>query len=447
MSHASGLAAAIRGATESETFDLAGQNTSTITTNITNAFQTSLPISDMIRVTFVTGAGKLARQKYDENAAKAVTSALRDLGFEEDRGASCIKECAGSFKLQHDTGKNLKTVVVFPRIQDENSNDGSGDGDNDQGGSSSGVGGSASFLPKGSPKEMIALASKTVFESMVKSRCQTWSQKKGCMAAIGEIKTTLETLEQKLLQGNPLADAEQTFYDQVSSTVLEEKQAYVKDLMQHQVDDGLIMAKEKVQLLSQVTERLETISKEIADAEKNKQAKKVEKLKSAKEKATTRKDKLSNLSPKPPPPLKHHAEIFQLRSELKPLLELEEGAKGRLLSVKETQSLARKDEILDEIASFEEKSRGWFEEDDIFQSRIDACNAAWASQSKSSKKGPKKAAPTSGAGSSKTSAWVTASTARPKSAVAKNTASQNKKTGGKGASGVFAAMMMDSDSD
>lgn len=333
---------------ESDTFDLAGQNTSTIGTNITQAFETPLPIQEMIRVTLVTGAGKLARQKYDENAAKAVTSALRDLGFEEDRGASCINECAGSFKLQHDTGKNLKTVVVFPRIQKEAASE-----EQDDGGSNVTSTASASIFPKGSPKELIALSSKNVFEGMVKSRCQTWSQKKGCAAAIAEIKAVLESLEQKLLQGSPLLDAEQALYDQVSISALEEKHAYVKEQMHQQVDDGSITSREKSQLLSQVTERLETISKELAEAEKNSQSKKVEKLKGVREKAEARKDKLTKITPVAPPPLKHQAEIFQLRSELRPLMELEDGAKGRLLSVKETQSLARKEEILREIASLE----------------------------------------------------------------------------------------------
>ena len=48
---------------------------------------------------------------------------------------------------------------------------------------------------------------------------------------------------------------------------------------------------------------------------------------------------------------------------------------------------------------------------------------------------------------SKTSAWVTTSTARPKSGPAKSATAQKNKTGGKGSGGVFAAMMMDSDSD
>jgi len=270
------------------------------------------------------------------------------VGFEEDRGASCVKECEGTFKLQHDTGKNLKTVVVFPRIGGSASGDG-----NDNGDSLAGSDAPASMFPKGSPEEMIALSSKNVFESMVRSRCQTWSQKKGCATALGEIKAVFESLDGKLLQGNALTDVEQTFYDQVSVNALEEKQTYVKDQMVHQVDEGSITNEEKVQLLSQVTERLETIAKEIAEAEKKDQPKKVEKLQGAKEKAEARKDKLSKISPKPPPPLKHQAEIFQLRSELRPLLELEEGSKGRLLSVKETQSLGRKDDILEEISNLE----------------------------------------------------------------------------------------------
>lgn len=148
---------------ESETFDLGGQNVTTITNNVTAAFTDPLPTSEMIRITFVTGAGKLARQKYDPDAAKAITSALRVLNFEEDRGASCVKECAGSFKIQHDTGKNLKTVVVFPRIT-ENSTGGNEDGN----ATSDDAAGSRSIFPEGSAEEKIALSSKAVFENMVK---------------------------------------------------------------------------------------------------------------------------------------------------------------------------------------------------------------------------------------------------------------------------------------
>lgn len=300
----------------------------------------------------MTGAGKLARQKYDENAAKAVTSALRELGFEEDRGASCVKECAGSFKLQHDTGKNLKTVVVFPNIDTaEASNvESEGGGDNHARGNDKGV---RPFLPQGSAEEMIAMSSKGVFENMVKSRCPSWSQKKGCMAALSSIKNLLEDLDQKLLSGTPLSDSEQSFYDSVSVSSVDEKQAYVKDLMHSQVDDGIITSQEKTMLIGQVNERLHALSKDIITAQEEGKSKRVEKLKGMHEKLEKRKEKLEGIVPKGPHRLKHESEITKLRAEMQPLLDIETGAKGRLLSLKETQSLARKDEILEEIAELE----------------------------------------------------------------------------------------------
>ena len=273
------------------------------------------------------------------------------LGFEEDRGASCVKECAGSFKLQHDTGKNLKTVVVFPKVEsaEDGKIDAGGDVDNAGGHS----GGGAPLLPQGSPEEMIAMSSRGVFENMVKSRCPSWSQKKGCITALSSIKNLLEELDGKLLSGTPLTDTEQTFYDSVSVSTIDEKQAFVKDLMHGQVDDGIITSQEKEMLVTQVSERLQTLSKEIATAQEEGKPKRVQKLKEMTEKLETRKGKLERIEPKGPHRLKHEAEIAKLRSKMQPLLDLEGGAKGRLLSLKETQSLARKDEILEAIAELE----------------------------------------------------------------------------------------------
>ena len=74
---------------ESETFDLGGQTAATIERTISDAFGNGssgayefplIASGSMIRLTFVTGAGKLGRAKYDDGAAKAVTSTLRALG-------------------------------------------------------------------------------------------------------------------------------------------------------------------------------------------------------------------------------------------------------------------------------------------------------------------------------------------------------------------------------
>lgn len=433
MSAISGLAASIRAATESETFDLGGQNVSTITNTIQAAFADPLPLQEMIRITFVTGAGKLGRAKYDDGAARAVTSTLRDLGFEDDRGASAVLECAGCFKLQHDTGKNLKTVVVFPHVDGESTT-----GDVEGGMESLSMGGGP-VLPESSPEHSIAFASQNVFERMLTSKCQTWTQKKGAITAIDTIKTKLEELEQKLMTGTPLSDPEQSFYDAVSATVLEEKLAFVKGELQQQVDDGKLTVGERKALLEQVSERLSHLAEEKGQAETDGKAKRVQNLTNAIAKAEERKEKLEKIVAKSPPPLKHEADIEKLRKELGPLLPLEEASKGRLLSVKETQALGRKQELDDEIAQLEEASRGWFEEDESFQSRARASDMAWMAKIKRAAK-TKKGSKTGG--SKPVSSWSTPGMSK-KPAGTKKAAAKPKAKG----SSVFAAMMMDSDSD
>lgn len=373
MTSVSGMAASIRAATESETFDLAGNSPSTIATTIQSAFSTPLPLESMIRITFVTGAGKLGRQRYDDNAAKTVSSTLRDLGYVDDRGASCVNACAGMFKSQHDTGKNLKTIVVFPMITEGGGDDAGGDGGYGMDGMSLK---GPPLLEEGSPKEMIAMSSSNnTMERLITNKCQSWSQKKACLAIISELTTMLEELDKKLLSGTLLTDAEQEFYDSISMDSLERKNAFVKDEMKKHVDEGIITRNEKEKLMSQVNDKLTALNSDIETAINEKKPKKVNKLNIQKEKLTERLQTLDNIVPKPPGPLKFQAQIQKLRKEMQPLLKLESQTKGRLLTLRETTTLARKDEIEEEIWNLEDKSRGWFEDDEDFQIRVDASRA------------------------------------------------------------------------
>lgn len=406
----------------------------------------------MIRITLVTGAGKLGRQKYDEGAAKAVTTALRELGYQEDRGASCVRECAGSFKLQHDTGKNLKTVVIFPYIIVQ-STDGGGNRSGSTNSQSTGSSSSPLF-ESGSPDEMIALSSMNIFENLVKSRCPSWSQKKGCCTAIDRIKTLITEMETKLLQGTVLDDTQQEVFDAVSVDSLDKKYGIVKDMMHHQIEEGGITDRERKQLLAQVTDRLEAIDMDLEAAKTEQKPKKAEKLAQAKGKLEERKAMLSKTTPTQPTPLKHQSKILELRKELVPLIALQQGTKGRLLSLKETQSLARKDEIENEILKLEQDSRGWFEDDDAFQDRVERCRALGKVQAKTAKKavGP---ASTNTSGGNRASGggsnpWTSTSTIKPRTSKASTTTTTTSTTATKkkasGTGGVFAAMMLD-DSD
>ena len=436
---ASGLAASIRGSTESDTFDLAGQNPTTVTTNITQAFKDPFPIDDMIRITFITGAGKLGRQKYDEGCAKAVTSSLRALGFDEDRAASCVRECAGLFKLQHDTGKNLKTVVVFPNIREAFA-------DGDDGGENNTSDNGSTLLKRGSPEEMVALSPIAMFSNLVKNRCHSWSQKKGCNAAIADIQRLISNIEERLLEGVVLDDNEQALYDTISVDDLKEKHNFVKEAMQKQVEDGAITAEEQKQLLTQISDRIEMIDSELEVLKDQKKPKRVEKLTSMKTKVEQRKAMVTKISPKAPMPLKYQNEILELSRELVPLNKLEDSNKGKLLTLKETKSLARKGEILEEITELENDSRGWFEDDASFDVRVKKSRASGKQQAS---KAPSKKSGGSTKKSTSSSAWTTSasSMARPKAkSYGKIGTAKKKKASGGG--GVFAAMMMsDSDSD
>jgi hypothetical protein len=97
----SGLAKQIRSQDESvNEYDLAGMNEAQASSLVKDAFGSPIEGKEPIKVTFVIGAGKLARQRYDDNLSKYLSAALRELGYEEDRAASLCVECMGTFKSQ-----------------------------------------------------------------------------------------------------------------------------------------------------------------------------------------------------------------------------------------------------------------------------------------------------------------------------------------------------------
>mmetsp|Transcript_16712 Transcript_16712/g.25447 ORF Transcript_16712/g.25447 Transcript_16712/m.25447 type:complete len:591 (+) Transcript_16712:105-1877(+) len=360
-----GQAARIRSCTESETFDLAGQSVATITTTMEAAFGTpflSSEQAEMIRITFITGAGKQARSRYDPAAAKTVTSILGNCGYVEDRGASCVVESAGCYKMQHDTGKNLKTIVVFPELVVNNRLT---DDANEQT--------STSLLPKNSPVYKIAIASMNVFPVMLERECPSWSQKKTCLESIQMMQQLLQELEQNLLKGKPLSEAEQDFYDSVA-VQLDDKEALVKQELATHVEEGKVTQYEKEFLLEQNATRIQ----ELKAAGKSTT------------KATERKALLEAITTvQPPLPLKHHNKLGKLYKELAPIQHLSSDS-GKLLSLKETKALVRKEEVLQEIQHLEETSRGWFEDDDTFEIRVQTSHEVFRKQFPSSTKGSKK---------------------------------------------------------
>mmetsp|Transcript_32826 Transcript_32826/g.49510 ORF Transcript_32826/g.49510 Transcript_32826/m.49510 type:complete len:608 (-) Transcript_32826:8-1831(-) len=363
-----GLAARIRSCTESETFDLAGQSTATITTTMEAAFGSPFSLKEMIRITFITGAGRQARQKYDAAAAKTVTTALQQCGYTEDRGASCVVESAGCYKLQHDTGKNLKTIVVFPKIMTKNNGGGDDNNDEDE---------SNVLLPKNSPVYKIAACSMNVFPVMIQRECPSWSQKKTCLESIHMMQQMMNEIEQSLVHGKPLSTAEQDFYDS-TAVQLDEKEGLVRREIALHIEEGKVTKYEKDALLEQNAARIQSLKQEGNQKALNK--------------ALERKALLESMTTvQPPHALKHHNLLGKLYKELAPIQHLDSNS-GRLLSLKETKALNRKEELLEEIQQLEASSRGWFEDDEIFELRVQASRQVFQQQY-AAKLGSKKGAP------------------------------------------------------
>ena len=95
-------------------FDLGGYTKDQVITLVTTAFKEPLDLKEMLRFSFVIWNNQ-NKAKYDKDLMKNLTSALRDIGFEDNSGASLDFSCGGNYKYQHDTGLNIKVIHVFPR--------------------------------------------------------------------------------------------------------------------------------------------------------------------------------------------------------------------------------------------------------------------------------------------------------------------------------------------
>ena len=380
--------------------------------------------------TFIVGGGKLSRSKYDPKCGQVVTAALSTLGFVEDRGASCVNECAGCFKSQHDTGKNIYTVVVFPRIEllVSTASSGSHDGDDDD-----------DLIPTNSPGYKMAVAPLTTFKNLLSTYVPTYLEKKACQQTLDGLLELEQAIESKMMNGNPLDSAEQSFYD--SACDLREKHSHVQKEASKHVEDGRLTAGEKDYILELNENRINTLMSEKSSAAT------AERLK----KALARKQQLQKISPvnseQYPPPLRYEANIRALRKKVMPLCAIEDNAKGRLMTLAETRAVTEKEELETEIAHLEEASCGWFEDEESFTARVEASRTKFASQFGKSKRGgggiSSGRARTAGSkGNEGVSKWILPGE-KPKSRWGEVAAGGKKKAKG---GAVFSAMMMDDSS-
>ncbi|CAM9495913.1 unnamed protein product, partial [Hapterophycus canaliculatus] len=108
-----GLSKHIRALGISETYDLAGFGEAQTKDLVRDAFSQPIQATEPLRFTFLIGGGKTQnRQRYDTDLGRYLSAALREVGFSEDRTATALMECQGTYKSQHDTHKGIRTIQV-----------------------------------------------------------------------------------------------------------------------------------------------------------------------------------------------------------------------------------------------------------------------------------------------------------------------------------------------
>lgn len=369
--HRGGLIGQIRALTESDQFDLANYTEPRIKDLLQSSFSTPLTnVKSMIRVQFIIGGGKLVRQKYDDEMIKWATAALREIGYTEDKSAAETLDSQGTYKHQHDTGQNLKYLIVYPRVTlavEKSADDSAGD------------------KKRLTAQEMIRICELGTFKDMVASKMVSWRQKKGCLKCIQDFQAEFAAIEAKLVSGQLLNAEEQDFYDTDKGN-LTEKAAYLQGEIKSMVEGGRLTASEKAELIKTLDGNLQTFASE-RDA-KVKESKPTKALDEKIAAVTAKKEAVSKLAPITHK-LKYSDEIKELYMKIFPLQALEDKARGVSLTLKELQTVEGKKDFEQSIAGYEDASRGWFEEEDDFKSMCESLQKEAKAVYDKNKKPPK----------------------------------------------------------
>lgn len=370
----------------SEEHDLAGAMTEVQARDLIKAaFSDSS--AKAIRITFVVGGGKLVRSRYDVDLAKWLTSELRALGYEEDRGAALGS--AGVWKHQHDTGANLMYLHVFPKLAAAGGSGAAagGAGSAAAGGAGSGSASAAAASPAlvaGTPENTVLTCPQEQFKKAVASRVVSYAQKKRLHAFLADFVKRLEAHEATMVtSAKPLPPDAQAEYELCGKDDLAEKAAWLQGEMKAAVAAGALTAAEKEKVIASMEERAAAIKAELTAAAapggKALSEAKQTALRAAGADVAERRAALA-AAPAVTHPVRNIAEIVGVLRSLEALDRLQRNIKaaGRLATVAEATELGRRLDLEPRLEELKAEARGWFEADDEFKTRLDAAVKAAA---------------------------------------------------------------------
>lgn len=357
----SGLAGEIRSAISSEQYDLGGYTEPRAKDLIISAFGKPLTApTEMIKCTFVVGGGKLVRAKYNDDLTKWIVSALREIGYTEDRSAAETFDSQGTYKQQHDTGQNLKYLIIYPHVTCANQKQGGDNNDNNNNNN----------IPKidmKSPEYIVRVCEVATLKEIVSQNVISYRQKKKLLKILQSALEEFKQIEAKLISGIQLNPIEQSIYDSNSSSD-NEKITWLQSEIKDMIDTSKLTTSEKNELLLLLDTNLKSVNDEIEEAQKEKKDKKVEKLIIKKESIVTRKEFVSKITTIQHR-LKFGDEIQKLRIKIFGLLALEEKGRSMSLTLADLKVLEEKSDFEKRIAELEANSRGWFETEEDFEAK------------------------------------------------------------------------------
>ena len=111
---------------------------------------------------------------------------------------------SGTFKQQHDTGQNLKYLIVYPHVTCAAQGiSAKGNADVDE----------ATIVDTKSPEYIVSACELATFKEIVSSKTQSWRQRKRLLKVLQESSEYFQSVEAKLITGAPLTVKEQASYE------------------------------------------------------------------------------------------------------------------------------------------------------------------------------------------------------------------------------------------
>ena len=174
-------------------------------------------------------------------------AAMRELEYNEDSSASCLPDCQGTYKSQHDTSQNLKYFYVFPKVAALEGGGGGGGGGKSSSSSSTSADAGPS-LDTTSKEYLVVTADASTFQEMVQRKVTSWSQKKKLLELLKEKAEEFITISNKAMTGNKLNPLEEEISN-ANSGCDEEKITWLQSEIKGMVEKGQLTEKEKTEVL------------------------------------------------------------------------------------------------------------------------------------------------------------------------------------------------------